>query len=254
VYKKELIPGVMLYRNNIDHTFLMNSITSDVNIKKSYKQWGDHDNYLQAEISLEDINDLAGMTDAMQEISKHFKEVFFDYLEYAKTYEHLPKFLDYTGKSDRWVTTDGGLLQIHGKSKETEDQYGLGFHLDVHTIKKTPGWKNIFTTIIYLNDNYINGEIEFTFNETFNDKSFPSKRNLKFLKYKPKAGDIILFPAHFPHATLKPYGNDRHVFLSTCKYRTEDGDDMSGYLPETLDILLEIKENDNITYINGADI
>jgi len=255
MYSKKLLDGVMLYRPDIDLDFILDEIKSNNEIKNSYSKWGDHDNYYQAEISLEDESDKAGQTKSLQEIKKHYEKIFFEYLKDIKDLNILPEFLDYTGESLRWVAIDGGLLQVHGnRDGITEDDFGLGFHLDIATTDLSPGYKHMFTIIFYLNDNYDYGEISFTYNDHFNSKHFPSK-DMKILKYKPKAGDALAFPAHFPHAASAPSGNDRHVFLSTCKFRIKEGEDMSNFLPKDPNVFkkINIKKCETI-YMNGEEI
>lgn len=255
MYSKKIIDGVMLYRPDINLDLILDEIKNNQDIKNSYHKWGYHDNYYQADISLEDDLDKAGQTQSMQEIKKNYEKIFFSYLKDMKDLNILPSFLDYTGESLRWVAIDGGLLQVHGhRDNITEDDFGLGFHLDIATTDPSPGYKHIFTIIFYLNDNYNYGEISFTYNDHFNNQSFPSKK-MKILKYKPKAGDAIAFPAHFPHAASAPSGNDRHVFLSTCKFRIKEGEDISEYLPKNTEVFkkIDVKEYETI-YVNGETI
>jgi hypothetical protein len=255
MYSKTIIDGVILYRPDINLDLILNEIKDNPDIINSYTKWGDHENYYQADISFEDELDKAGKTKALQEIKKHYEEIFFQYLKDVENLNILPEFLDYTGLVVRWIPLDGGLLQKHGnRDGITEDDFGLGFHLDIATADPSPGYKHIFTIIFYLNDNYEYGEILFTYNDHFNNESFPSK-DMKILKYKPKAGDVIVFPAHFPHAASAPSGNDRHVFLSTCKIRVREGEDISNYLPKNPGVFKSINvKNYEITYVNGADL
>lgn len=64
----------------------------------------------------------------------------------------------------------------------------------------TPGYKLIFTVMIYLNDDYDGGEICFWDGE-------------KIVGYKPKAGDIVAFPSCEPfyHGVLDIDKNDRYA-------------------------------------------
>lgn len=255
MYSKKLLDGVMLYRPDINLDSILDEIKSNDEIKNAYSKWGEHDNYYQADISLEDESDQAGQTKSLQEIKKHYENIFFRYLKDIKDLNVLPKFLDYTGESLRWVAIDGGLLQIHGnRDGITEDDFGLGFHLDIATIDPSPGYKHMFTIIFYLNDDYSYGEILFAYNDHFNSKHFPNK-DMKILKYKPKAGDVLAFPAHFPHAASAPSGNDRHVFLSTCKFRIKEGEDMSDFLPKDPSVFKKINvKKFEIIYMNGEEV
>jgi len=92
------------------------------------------------------------------------------------------------------------MFRIDQEIKNTEP-YGLlryssgehyGFHYDGGT-----GSKRSISVLIYLNDNYEGGEIEFP--------------NFK-LKIKPKAGTLILFPSNYA------YGHIAHPVTSGTKY------------------------------------
>jgi hypothetical protein len=64
----------------------------------------------------------------------------------------------------------------------------------------TPGYKLIFTTMMYLNDDYEGGEICFWSGD-------------KMLGYKPEPGDIVVFPSCEPfyHGVLNIYKNNRYA-------------------------------------------
>jgi len=256
MYKKELVPGVVVYRPKFKLDEVLHQIKNDELIKSRYEKWGAHARYYQGDVSfMKSDDDKVGQTDALKEIERVYKKVFYEYLKDNKNSGILPPFIKYSGKGKSWAPLAGGLLQIHGKKQDDQDSnLGLGFHLDIATNDRSPGWKHIFTIIFYLNDNYDDGEICFTYGNSFNDINFPNK-DTKVLKYKPKAGDLVAFPAHYPHAAYKAYKEDRYVFLSTCSYKTEEGQDMSAYLPEDPSILLKIRiEGCESLYINGADI
>lgn len=75
----------------------------------------------------------------------------------------------------------------------------------------TPGYKLIFTVMIYLNDDYDGGEICFWNGE-------------KILGYKPQAGDVIVFPSCEPfyHGVLNIYNANRYAVRMNY-YITTDG-------------------------------
>lgn len=256
MYKKELVPGVVVYRPKFKLDEVLHQIKNDELIKSRYEKWGSHARYYQGDVSfMESDDDKVGQTDALKEIERVYKKVFYEYLKDNKDSGILPPFIKYSGKGKSWAPLAGGLLQIHGKKQDDQDSnLGLGFHLDIATNDRSPGWKHIFTIIFYLNDNYDDGEISFTYGNSFNDINFPNK-DTKVLKYKPKAGDLVAFPAHYPHAAYKAHKEDRYVFLSTCSYKTEEGQDMSPYLPEDPSILLKIRiEEYETKYVNGRNI
>ena len=73
-----------------------------------------------------------------------------------------------------------------------------------------PGYKFVITCTIYFNDNYEGGEVDFAMGD-------------KLVKYKPEAGDLLVFPSGHPdyltedgmpylHGVMPSYNNNK--FLS----------------------------------------
>ena len=65
----------MLYRPDMNLESILDEIKSNNEIKNAYSKWGEHDNYYQADISLEDESDKAGQTKSFQEIKKHYEKI-----------------------------------------------------------------------------------------------------------------------------------------------------------------------------------
>lgn len=79
-------------------------------------------------------------------------------------------------------------LEILQHRLNLESNYTIGVHTDWHDQRKEePGPKQILTYTIYLNDDYEGGEVDFVDENT----------NELFV-YKPKKGDITVFPAGRP--------------------------------------------------------
>jgi hypothetical protein len=110
------------------------------------------------------------------------------------------------------------------------------FHMNYHTdfafsLKDNPGKKSITTTTMYLNDNYVGGEVVYNIeprlarpyykrSEQFaTDEPYISGRAV----YTPEAGDVVVFPAGNPeylsedgyyfHCVNRVWGGDKY-FLS----------------------------------------
>lgn len=110
------------------------------------------------------------------------------------------------------------------------------FHMNYHTdfafsLKDNPGKKSITTTTMYLNDNYLGGEVVYNIeprlarpyykrSEQFSaDEDFISGRAV----YTPEAGDVVVFPAGNPdylsdqgyyfHCVNRVWGGEKY-FLS----------------------------------------
>jgi hypothetical protein len=70
-----------------------------------------------------------------------------------------------------------------------EEDYTIGVHTDWHDHRKDePGPKQILTYTIYLNDDYEGGEIDFV-----------DEENDHLIVYKPKKGDVTVFPSGKPY-------------------------------------------------------
>lgn len=107
----------------------------------------------------------------------------------------------------RWT---GGTIGKYHVSNETE-QHGMRYHSDyMREQGSAPGYKFIITCTIYFNDDYEGGEVDFAMGD-------------KLVKYKPVAGDLLVFPSGHPdyltedgkpylHGVMPSYKN--HKFLS----------------------------------------
>lgn len=75
---------------------------------------------------------------------------------------------------------------------EIGKNYTMSFHTDYpQESTNSPGAKQIITCNMYLNDDYVGGEIEF--------KIFLEDGSYKRITYKPEAGDVVIFPSTPPY-------------------------------------------------------
>lgn len=107
----------------------------------------------------------------------------------------------------RWT---GGTIGMYSISDD-EEKYGMRYHSDYQREQgDAPGYKFIITCTIYFNDDYEGGEIDFAMGD-------------KLVKYKPEAGDLLVFPSGHPdyltedgmpylHGVMPAYKNNK--FLS----------------------------------------
>lgn len=88
-------------------------------------------------------------------------------------------------KADQWLTSINQICFYQPK-KVRYTNLIMAFHTDFQQEKRhMPGSKHFITANFYLNDNYTGGEVIFMIDE---DES-------NLIRYKPKAGDLIVFPS-----------------------------------------------------------
>lgn len=127
------------------------------------------------------------------ELAKELGEIFYDVTgHFINIYKDasLPNWEKNPSSVNKY--TDGAGIS---------ENYAMNYHTDfVQTEKDLPGSKFGITTTFYLNDNYEDGEICFKINDDF-------------ISYKPKKGDVIVFPSQPPyyHAVRKATGSDRYM-------------------------------------------
>lgn len=98
-------------------------------------------------------------------------------------------------------------MEILKHKIETEREYNIGIHTDWHDHRSSePGPKQILTYTIYLNDNYDGGEINFI-----------DEEGSKAITYKPKRGDITVFPSGKPywHGAKAVTSGENKIFIRT---------------------------------------
>ena len=91
-----------------------------------------------------------------------------------------PNFCAYDESID-----EEGLIGSAGPEAR-QDGLAMTYHSDfIREPIDSPGYKFVFTTLTYYNDDYTGGEIDFCIGN-------------KLIQYKPEAGDILVFPSGHP--------------------------------------------------------
>jgi hypothetical protein len=104
-----------------------------------------------------------------------------------------------------------------GVSKEL----AMNFHTDYQQERKNiPEYKFNTTCLFYLNDDYDGGEICFKILDKNEEKIENS------LKYKPSAGDILVFPSHPPfyHGVKKTIDKEKYIIRTYWKSLQKETD------------------------------
>jgi hypothetical protein len=107
-----------------------------------------------------------------------------------------------------WTWT-GNTVGKYNISKE-EDLLSMSYHSDyIREQGESPGYKFVITCTIYYNDDYDGGEVDFYMGG-------------KLIKYKPEAGDLLVFPSGHPsyltendqpylHGVMKVTKNNKYL-------------------------------------------
>lgn len=93
-----------------------------------------------------------------------------------------------------WRWTGGTIAKYHVSTDD--EKVGMRYHSDyMREQGEAPGYKFVITCTIYFNDDYEGGEVDFAMGD-------------KLVKYKPEAGDLLVFPSGHPDYLTedgKPY-------------------------------------------------
>jgi 2OG-Fe(II) oxygenase superfamily len=210
---------------------------------------------------MKELNDLA--TDCIQ-----------DYIKDHISCNVLPPYIhkdhiDDISTNPYWRTKDFSLMIMHdykeGPQPDSEflnvdtHRLGFGWHVDSVTANANPEMKHCITGNLYWNDDYEGGKIVFLYGNTVLNPG--DTDNLKIIYYKPRAGDLVVYPANWPvaHAAGRPTGSDRFISSSIVKYQYEGwmGEDLEKYIiKEKLDFddFARMVREENISYVDGATL
>jgi len=198
--KKEIMPKVMVYRDaltEVDDLFeiIKNSESIDDSslIIEPWGIWRENSGSTNGLFSKIKTNgELHGKKDGSliekqqyvnQVLIKLVRTLLEDYLNMwstVGTWEHVKSF-----KNLELCEID--LLKYN--KTDIDKKYALYYHTDLkEETSQSRGYKQILTFTIYLNDNYEGGEI-----------SYIDEVSQKLITYKPKKGDVTVFPSGPPY-------------------------------------------------------
>lgn len=121
--------------------------------------------------------------EAIQCVNKIFKETTDYYLnEFNLVYD--PEWRIMGPSFCRYFEEVGG--HFNHLSDNPGEELAMTYHTDyVYQDRYEDSWKFILTCTMYLNDDYEGGDLKFKLND-------------EFFEYKPKAGDVVVFPSGHP--------------------------------------------------------
>lgn len=143
--------------------------------------------------------------------------------EVARLFHDATKFYrDYTGRDlPNWTCQPWGLARyIPDENLIDNSVLTMNYHTDYMPDDcESPGDKFAITGVLYPNDDYEGGEIAFrVIGEDGIEKEF---------EYKPKAGDLVMFPSNHPyyHGVKRIYGAPKYIVRLYWMYHYEGSED-----------------------------
>jgi 2OG-Fe(II) oxygenase superfamily len=130
----------------------------------------------------------------------------------------FPEYIEdwnFLSRKGKWIKCAYDLLR-HNAETPKEKEFAIGYHTDNKPSSNImPGQHQIITVTIYLNDNYDGGEV-----------SFLNEHGAEIITYKPKAGDVTVFPSYKPffHAA-EPVSGEYKYFIRYFLTIMYDGSD-----------------------------
>jgi hypothetical protein len=201
--KKTLFPKVVVYRNVIDNVNdLLNVVKESQSINlnsdkplsfiKGWSEWNVNGLMSNADVFVQNKDIILSTElgkkeyDQLKKLDEAFIQVVSDYIDEWQdvgVWQYDVKEWEFGSDLEK---SDINLL-MHGSNPEP--RLAMSYHTDHHQYdKESPGPKHFITVTTYLNDNYEEGELSFI-------KEDSSEINY----YKPRAGDITVFPSGEPY-------------------------------------------------------
>lgn len=228
--KLVIFPKVVVYKSLLnDPDVILNTVKrTESYSEKTYlfSPWNEwHGNWYGSATQIDGSRDAkieGGDEDAVAQ--RHFfKNVFEafdiaskDFLsDYVNT-DGWPKYIKSWDLSNDNIWKEAGISLLK-YSRPTENQthsdLAMNYHTDANSDDElSPGHKLAITVTQYLNDDYEGGEISF-----YDDSTG------KVYNYKPKAGDVTVFPSSAPyyHGVMPFSGNSRYLLRMFVIYNSQ---------------------------------
>jgi len=202
----EIYPNILVYKNMFkdiskSYKVLTDSLVeSEDRLFNPWTQWSIFGEYLNPIIPGFSLSDKYGNLKSIEtktEIEESQKQFGIEMMEnfHLVTEDYIKRYnldidlseisLDENeNPTAKWRWTGGTIGRYH-KSNEKE-KVGMRYHSDYQREKAfAPGYQFVITCTIYFNDDYDGGEIDFAMGD-------------KLVKYKPEAGDLLVFPSGHP--------------------------------------------------------
>jgi hypothetical protein len=162
-------------------------------------------NFTKKPEGLEDEN-LIFLYDFREKLYQVFGEVFKDYIDEWSDSGYWPEYIDnWNINNDKATRMFYSVIEILRHDNKPEKDFAIGFHTDTHEHRNgSPRTQQIITITMYVNDDYEGGDLQFL-----------SEVDNKLITYKPKFGDLTVFPSGEPyfHSALAVKEGNHKVFV-----------------------------------------
>ena len=250
----EIYPNILVYKNMFKDISKSYKILTDSLIETEdrlfspWTQWsifGEYLNPISPNFSMHGRNGILEKHEGLSENQKDQQDFILEMMNnfHLVTEDYIDRYnidvdLNSMSKDDdghdiptwRWT---GGTIGKYHMSNESE-KHGMRYHSDYMPEQgSAPGYKFIITCTIYFNDDYEGGEVDFVMGD-------------KLVKYKPEAGDLLVFPSGHPeyltedgkpylHGVMPSYNKNKFLSLkefihkrkTSCEKITENNKDKS---------------------------
>jgi hypothetical protein len=219
--KYEIYPKVMLYQNVIENVDEIYNIIKQSHNKNSLLKWRKWEPMGLIASSHQDLikeNDITSEQntkekEAIDHLYSVYSKLFDDYAKDWSTVGHWPSYIG------KWDLSKWNISEISFLKHEPHPEWhmSMNYHTDTHSWSQDARANNFIATVtMYLNDNYAGGEISFLDESTNN-----------LIKYKPKAGDVTIFPSGHPyfHGVYSAKDNDRYAVRMFYMHNYEGSED-----------------------------
>jgi hypothetical protein len=228
-YKKiTVIPQITIYQNILkDCDSIINFLKKDYDAGSAFSSWNNW--YHQGQIKTSQFNKLhLNVNDQDSELLKEEKNILnnikevYDFVknDYLNEYENNKGVWPSYVKSWEQVREEPPYIDLNiykyafEEGKEINpDQLAMQYHYDEMPTDEFANKEHCLITItFYINDDYEGGEICF-YDESLNQA----------YKYKPKAGDVTIFPSGQPfyHGVSEYLNADRYFMRTFILYKSE---------------------------------
>jgi len=218
----EIYPQIFVYKNmfkdiNSTYSQLKESVGEDDGLFSPWTKWSQFGEYLQPtfkghehRLNIEYLEKIETKTKKQESQRLAILELF--QLFYLVTKDYAARNGVDLNETKTVLSNDGEITQewcVNGPSivryrTDIEDSIAMSYHTDyIREPITSPGYKFAITALCYPNDDYEGGEIDFI-------------ANGEAIKYKPEAGDYLVFPSGHPEVLRNGDGVYLHgVMLSS---------------------------------------